>query len=153
MSSVKIMDNLFWCGVFDPNKRIFDIAIPTEKGTTYNSYLIVGKNKKALIDASKLDFKKKYLDHIEEICPIKEIDYIIVNHTEPDHSGTLPVIVDTNPDIEVIYSKTAKAFVDNVLNRPYKGRAVGDNDAIDLGGLTLQFFHAPFLPWLDTMFT
>lgn len=153
MSSVKIMDNLFWCGVFDPNMRIFDIAIPTEKGTTYNSYLIVGKNKKALIDASKLDFKKEYLDHIEEICPIKEIDYIIVNHTEPDHSGTLPVIVETNPDIEVIYSKTAKGFVDNVLNRPYKGRGVRDNDAIDLGGLTLQFFHAPFLHWPDTMFT
>lgn len=153
MNTIEIMDNLFWCGVFDPNLRVFDIVIPTEKGTTYNSYLIIGNNKKALIEASKLNFKQDYLRNVEEICPIKEIDYIVLNHTEPDHSGTLPTIVDINPDIEVIYSKTAKNFVDNILNRTYKGKAVGDNDEVDLGGLTLQFFHTPFLHWPDTMFT
>jgi flavorubredoxin len=153
MAATKIVDNLYWTGVFDPDLRIFDIVIPTEKGTTYNSYLIKGNNKIALIEACKMTFEKDYIKNVEEICPIKDIDYIILNHTEPDHSGTLPTVVDLHPGIEVIYSKTAKNFVENILNRKFNGRAVGDGDSIDLGGLTLEFFHTPFLHWPDTMFT
>lgn len=153
MAPVKIMNNLYWTGVFDPDLRVFDIVIPTEKGTTYNSYIIKGNNKTALIEACKMNFEKEHIENIEAICPIKDIDYIIVNHTEPDHSGTLPTIVEMNPDIEVIYSKTAKSFVENILNRKFNGRSVGDGDSIDLGGYTLDFFHTPFLHWPDTMFT
>jgi flavorubredoxin len=153
MATVKISDNIYWTGVFDPDLRIFDIVIPTEKGTTYNSYLIKGQNKCALIEACKINFEKEYIKNIEEVCPIKNIDYIVLNHTEPDHSGALPAIVDLNPNIEVVYSKTARSFVENILNRKFNGRSVGDGDSIDLGGLTLEFFHTPFLHWPDTMFT
>lgn len=153
MNSVKINDSLYWVGVKDPSLEIFDIVIPTEHGTTYNSYLLFGKNKKALIEANKMIFNKEYLNTIEELCPVKKIDYIILNHNEPDHSGALPMILEKNPEIEVIYSKTAKNFVKNIVNKDFKGRAVGDEDTIDLGGKTLRFFHTPFLHWPDTMFT
>ncbi|KAA0258043.1 FprA family A-type flavoprotein [Deferribacter autotrophicus] len=153
MGAVKIKENIYWVGVFDPELEIFDIVIPTEHGTTYNSYLVIGSEKKALIEANKKIFTNEYIKTIEEICPVEEIDYIILNHNEPDHSGALPAIVERNPNIEVIYSKTAKSFVDNIINKEYNGRAVGDGDFIDLGGKTLRFFHTPFLHWPDTMFT
>jgi len=153
MDSVKILNDLYWVGVIDPDLRVFDIVVPTEEGTTYNSYLVIGKEKKALIEGNKLLFKDEFIKTVESVCPIRDIDYIILNHTEPDHSGTLPAVVDINPDIEVIYSKTAKSFVQNILNRDFRGRTVGDGDLIDLGGKTLSFFHTPFLHWPDTMFT
>jgi flavorubredoxin len=153
MTAIKIKENIYWVGIRDPHLEIFDIVIPTKEGTTYNSYLVIGEKKKALIEANKALFTDKYIKRIEEVCPISEIDYIILNHTEPDHSGTLPAIIDINPNIEVIFSKTAKSFVNNIVNKEYNGRAVGDNDTIDLGGKTLKFFHTPFLHWPDTMFT
>ncbi|WP_022849921.1 FprA family A-type flavoprotein [Limisalsivibrio acetivorans] len=153
MESFKIKEDVYWVGVRDPELEVFDVVIPTEHGTTYNSYLVVGTEKKALIEANKLDFKDKYIQAIEEICPVTDIDYIILNHNEPDHSGCLPVLIEKNPDIEVIYSKTAKTFVENIVNDEFNGRAVGDEDVIDLGGKTLRFFHTPFLHWPDTMFT
>lgn len=153
MSAIKIKEDIFWVGIRDPHLEIFDIVIPTKEGTTYNSYLVIGEKKKALIEANKALFTDKYIKRIEEVCPITEIDYIILNHNEPDHSGSLPTLLDINPNIEVIYSKTAKNFVQNIVNKEFNGRAVGDNDTIDLGGKTLRFFHTPFLHWPDTMFT
>lgn len=153
MHATEIKKDIYWVGVKDPELEIFDIVIPTEHGTTYNSYLVKGKDKCALIEACKLNFKKEYIARIEEIMPINQINYIVLNHNEPDHSGALPVLLDMNPDMEVLYSKTAKTFVENIVNRDFKGRAVGDEDVVDLGGKTLRFFHTPFLHWPDTMFT
>ncbi|MCX8084773.1 MAG: FprA family A-type flavoprotein [Calditerrivibrio sp.] len=153
MNGIKIKDNIYWVGVYDPNLEIFDIVIPTEHGTTYNSYLVIGNQKSALIEANKGIWTEEYIKTVESIKPIKEIDYIVLNHNEPDHSGSLPEILNLNPDIEVVYSKTAKVFVENIVNKNFKGRSVGDGDYIDLGGKTLKFFHTPFLHWPDTMFT
>jgi flavorubredoxin len=153
MSAQKILENIYWVGVFDPELEIFDIVVPTEFGTTYNSYLVKGTKKTALIEANKKIFSDTYIKTIEEVCPISEIDYIILNHNEPDHSGALPALLEKNPDLEVIYSKTGKSFVQNIVNKDFNGRAVGDDDKIDLGGKTLRFFHTPFLHWPDTMFT
>lgn len=153
MEATLIKKDIYWVGVKDPELEIFDIVIPTQHGTTYNSYLVKGTEKCALIEANKLIFKDEYIKTIEQIMPIKDIDYIILNHNEPDHSGALPALLDIKPDMEVIYSKTAKTFVENIVNRDFNGRAVGDDDVIDLGGKTLKFFHTPFLHWPDTMFT
>lgn len=153
MEATLLKKDIYWVGVKDPELEIFDIVIPTEFGTTYNSYLVKGTEKTALIEASKLNFKDEYIQRIEQIMPIVDIDYIILNHNEPDHSGALPALLDINPDMEVIYSKTAKTFVENIVNREFNGRAVGDDDVIELGGKTLRFFHTPFLHWPDTMFT
>ncbi|MEC9492124.1 FprA family A-type flavoprotein [Flexistipes sp.] len=153
MKAVKIKDNIHWVGVYDPDLEVFDIVIPTKHGTTYNSYLIEGTKSKALVEANKFVFTDDYLNTIREITPIEKIDYIILNHNEPDHSGALPELLKINPDMQVIYSKTAKTFVENIVNTEFDGRSVTDGDSIDLGGKTLKFFHTPFLHWPDTMFT
>jgi len=153
MDATLLKNDIYWVGVKDPELEIFDIVIPTEHGTTYNSYLVKGTEKCALIEACKLNFVDEYIQKVEQVMPIKDIDYIILNHNEPDHSGALPALLDINPNMEVIYSKTAKTFVENIVNRDFNGRAVGDEDSIDLGGKTLRFFHTPFLHWPDTMFT
>ncbi|MEF3255715.1 MAG: FprA family A-type flavoprotein [Deferribacterales bacterium] len=153
MSHIKIKDNVYWVGVYDPELEIFDIVVPTKHGTTYNSYLVVGKDKTALIEANKAIFTDEYIKTIESVIPISKIDYLILNHNEPDHSGAFPKLIDINPEIEVLYSKTARVFVENIINKEFKGRTVTDGDFIDLGGKTLKFFHLPFLHWPDTMFT
>lgn len=153
MKSIMIKENIHWVGVYDPNLRVFDIVIPTEHGTTYNSYLIKGSNKTALIEANKGIFSEDYIKTIETVMPVNQIDYIILNHNEPDHSGSLPKLLEINPNLQVIYSKTAKVFVQNIVNKDFNGRAVGDGDVLDLGGKCLYFFHTPFLHWPDTMFT
>ena len=153
MKAVEIKENVFWVGVLDPTLVVFDIVIPTEHGTTYNAYLVKGKEKTALIDTVKEPFKEEYLNLIGTIIDPKEIDYIVINHTEPDHSGALPYLYDFVPNITPVYSRTAKTFVSSILHKEFNPIVVGDGDKIDLGGKTLSFVTAPFLHWPDTMFT
>lgn len=153
MGSVKIKENVHWVGALDPNLVVFDIVIPTEHGTTYNSYLVIGNEKIALIDTVKAEFTEEYIKTIGSVVDPKKIDYIVINHTEPDHSGALPAIVDFIPNITPVFSNTAKSFVNNILHREFNPIIVGDNDTLDLGGKTLKFVSAPFLHWPDTMFT
>ena len=153
MKAVKIREDVFWVGVLDPELVVFDIVIPTEHGTTYNAYLVKGKEKIALIDTVKEPFKDDYLNLIGTIVDPKKIDYIVINHTEPDHSGALPYLIDFLPNITPVYSKTAKTFVNSILHKEFNPIVVGDGDKLDLGGKTLSFVSAPFLHWPDTMFT
>ena len=153
MGAVKIKENVHWVGALDPQLIVFDIVIPTEHGTTYNSYLVIGSEKIALIDTVKVEFTDEYIKTIGTIVDPKQIDYIVINHTEPDHSGALPAIIDFVPNITPVFSRTAKSFVTNILHREFNSIIVGDNDTLDLGGKTLQFVSAPFLHWPDSMFT
>jgi len=153
MKSVTIKDGIHWVGVYDPDLEIFDIVVPTKHGTTYNSYLVEGTKGKTLIEASKQVFTDEYLETIRELTPIEDIDYIILNHTEPDHSGSLPELLRINPNMQVLCSKTAKSFVENIVNTDFNCRTVTDGDYLDLGNKKLTFFHTPFLHWPDTMFT
>ena len=113
MASIKIADNVYWVGVKDPDLRVFDIVMETKHGTTYNAYLIKGENHTALIDTVKEGFKDEYFANIEEICEVEKIDYLIVNHTEPDHSGAIPELLKRNPNIKLICSTAALPFVKN----------------------------------------
>ncbi|MGR3176906.1 MAG: FprA family A-type flavoprotein [Candidatus Anammoxibacter sp.] len=153
MKPVKIKEDVYWVGSLDPDLVVFDIVVPTEHGTTYNAYLVKGKDKIALIDTVKEPFKEEYIKTIGAIVDPKDIDYIVINHTEPDHSGALPHLVDFVPNITTVFSKTAKSFVGNILHKEFNSIVVGDGDKIDLGGKTLSFISAPFLHWPDTMFT
>jgi flavorubredoxin len=151
--SVEVAGNLFWVGVKDPDLRVFDINVKTDYGTTYNSYLIMGE-KKALVDAVKFGFQDDFLSKIEEHTAVEEIDYLIVNHTEPDHSGCIPLLLKKNPKLKLFCSKPALPFLKNVLNdASVQIEGVKTGDRLDLGGLTLEFQSAPFLHWPDTMFT
>jgi len=89
MSATKLTDNVYSVGVKDPDLRVFDIIMKTQYGTTYNSYLVVGSEKTALIDSVKRDFLDEFIANIDEITPVGKIDYLVVNHNEPDHSGAI----------------------------------------------------------------
>lgn len=153
MEPVKIKEDVFWVGSLDPDLAVFDIVIPTEFGTTYNAYLVKGRDKVALIDTVKAHFAEEYLRNVGSIVDPKKVNYIIINHTEPDHSGALPSFIDFVPDITPVFSNTAKSFVNNILHKEFERLTVGDGDRLELGGKTLSFISAPFLHWPDTMFT
>ncbi len=151
MSAIRIADNVHWVGVKDPALRVFDIIMETQHGTTYNAYLIRGSEKTALIDTVKSGFTDQYLANIEEITPLDKIDLLIVNHTEPDHSGAMNVLLDKLPYLEIICAAPALPFVRNVLNREANVTPVKDNHTVDLGGKTLVFKGTPYMHWPDTM--
>jgi flavorubredoxin len=125
----------------------------TEFGTTYNSYVLKGSEKTALFEASKAHFFDEWIEKVKSESPIEKIDYLIVDHTEPDHSGTIEKLLDINPCLEIVGSMGAINFLKEITNRDIGGRAVKTGDEIDLGGKTLKFISAPNLHWPDTIFT
>ena len=153
MPTVTLAPNVHSVGVKDPGLTVFDIVIPTEYGTTYNSYLVRGTEKTALIDCVKRPFAGEFLNNVGEILPVSKIDYVIVNHSEPDHAGALVDLLDRNPAVTVFLSRSAKTFVDNLVNAGFPFRIVGDDDELALGGKTLRFINAPFLHLPDTILT
>lgn len=150
MNAVELKKDVYWVGVKDHNLKVFDIIMPTGKGTTYNSYLIVDE-KIALIDTVKDGFYDDFKSKIKEIIGDKKIDYLIVNHTEPDHSGSAERILNDYEGIEVVASKAALLNLKNITNRDFNGiEAKGE---LNLGKRTLKFISAPLLHWPDTIFT
>ena len=153
MATVTLAPDVYWVGVKDPGLTVFDIVIPTEFGTTYNAYLVKGREKTALIDCVKRPFGEELFRNLAGLVPAEKLDYVIVNHSEPDHAGALVDLLARNPDVTVLLSRAAKTFVDNLVNAGFRFRIVNDNDELDLGGKTLRFINAPFLHWPDTILT
>lgn len=151
--TIEIKPGIHWLGALHPDLRVFDDLFPTEYGTTYNSYLIRGREKTALIDTVKVKFVDQYLDKVRELIDPADLDYIVVNHAEGDHSGSLSYLLEHCPNATVVSSQAAKNFVGNMIHKPFQSKVVKDGDTIDLGGRTLRFIMAPFLHWPDTMFT
>ena len=150
MSAFKMSDSVYWVGVKDPGLCKFDIIMDLKHGTTYNSYLVIGE-KIALIDTVKRGFTDLFLDNIRGITPLNKIDYVIINHTEPDHSGAFAAVLKENPRAEIISSASAVPFVRNIINADIPIRGVKDNETIDLGGKKLIFKIMPYMHWPDTM--
>ena len=137
MPVVTLAPDVYSVGVKDPGLTIFDIVIPTEHGTTYNSYLVKGTEKTALIDCVKRPFAAEFLRNIEKILPVSKLDYVVVNHSEPDHSGALAELLERNPSVTVLLSRSAKTFVDNLVNAGFNFRIVADDDELSLGARPL----------------
>ena len=152
MKTLKLADGLWWNGVLDPELRVFDIVMYTEFGTTYNSYVLKGE-KTALFETNKLKYWDKYRNALSEVTDIRAIDYIVMNHTEPDHAGTVEKLLELNPRAVVVGTSTAISFLKEIVNHDFNSRAVGDGDSLDLGGKTLRFMVLPQLHWPDTMYT
>jgi flavorubredoxin len=150
MSAIQIADNVYSVGVKDPELRVFDISMQTQYGTTYNAYLLKSE-KIALIDTVKAGFGDQYFANIEQITPLTEIDYLIVNHTEPDHSGAIPELLARAPQIKLVCSGAALPFLKNVINAEADITTVKDDVVIDLGGKKLVFKLMPYMHWPDTM--
>jgi flavorubredoxin len=150
----QISENVYWVGARDWNRRLFDALIPLPHGTTYNSYLVIGKSRRALIDTVNPGFENELEEKIRMITDPGEIDYVVMNHAEPDHAGTIPYMMTINSKAKLVTSakgaKMAQTFYKVPENRII---AVDDQQTIDLGGKTLQFIEAPMLHWPETMFT
>lgn len=150
---MKIKPNIYSCGVQDPDLRIFDIIMNTPHGTSYNAFIVKGEEKAALIEVVKASFWDEYLENANAITPVDKADYLIVNHTEPDHAGAIAELLRMNPDITIVGTNSALQFLTKIVNVPFNSKAVKAGDSIDLGGRTLTFYPMPNLHWPDTMFT
>ena len=153
MSAIKAMDGLWWVGVEDHDLRVFDIVMHSDWGTSYNAYAVRGAEGVALFETVKEKFFDEYLQNLKEVCSLDEVKYIVVGHTEPDHSGSLEKLLELTPNATVVGSATAITFLKEIVNKPFACRAVKEGDAIDLGGRTLTFLSVPFLHWPDSMYT
>ncbi|MFQ5646606.1 MAG: FprA family A-type flavoprotein, partial [bacterium] len=152
-SSIEVKPGVDWAGVFDPDLRVFDIIMRTNFGTSYNAYLVRGSGKTALIDLVKAPFADEFLDSLSKEVPLDKIDYIVANHTEPDHSGALAALLKGGYEPTVIASRSGLNFLKQIVNRPFKSEQADKIQTLDLGGKTLRFISAPFLHWPDSMIT
>ncbi len=150
---IEIKPGLWWIGSRDPGLRTFDDLFPTEHGTTYNSYLIKGSEKTAIVDTVKGERSAEFLAKVKSLVDPATIDYYVVNHTEPDHSGSLEFMLRHSPHATVVSTQAAKTFLGNLIHTPFASHVVKDGEVIDLGGKRLRFVIAPFLHWPDTMFS
>lgn len=153
MNYKKLNDSLYWTGVLDKDLRVFDIIMYTEFGTTYNSYVLKGSEKTALFESAKAKFFDDYLETLTQITPIENIEYIIVDHTEPDHAGSVEKLLEINPTIKVVGSATAITFLKHIVNRDFYSVVVDDGDTLSLGDKTIRFFSVPSLHWPDTIYS
>ena len=152
--SIEIAPGVFWVGVLDRNRTIFDSFMSLPYGTTYNAYLVVGRDKIALIDTVSSEFGDVLIKKISDVVRPEDIDYLVMNHAEPDHGGSIPKVLSIAKEARLVASNkgvgVAKLFYDVQEERV---TAVGDGAHIDLGGKTLRFIDAPWLHWPETMFT
>jgi flavorubredoxin len=149
---IGIKQDVKWIGVLDYDITTFDIVMTTEYGTTYNSYFI-DADKKAIVEVAKEKFFDVYLSKIRSLTDPAGIEYIILDHTEPDHSGSLGRLLELAPSATVVGSGNAIRYLEDILNRPFKSLVVKDGDILDLGNKTLKFIAAPNLHWPDSIYT
>ena len=137
----------------DWDRDRFDIEFGLQNGTTYNSFIIRGE-KTALVDTSHGKFRQLYLETLKGQIDPTEIDYIVISHTEPDHSGLVRDVLELAPQATIVGAKVALAFLDDLVHRPFERLQVKNGDTLDLGnGHVLEFLNAPNLHWPDTIFT
>lgn len=154
MKALEVKKNIYWVGALDPNLRIFDIIMYTPFGTTYNSYVVKGSEKTAVFETVKEKFFDEYLERLKSLdINIENIDYIVVNHTEPDHAGSVGKLLEISKNAKIVGSAAAIKFLKGIMNRDFEYITVKDGDSINLGNKTLSFISAPFLHWPDSMFT
>ncbi|MFW5756098.1 MAG: FprA family A-type flavoprotein [Tangfeifania sp.] len=152
MQYVNIADDIYFLGYNDRRTHLFENIWPIPHGISYNSYLIVDE-KITLIDTVERSFIDEYLENIEEIVGDRPIDYVVINHMEPDHSGALKAIVQKYPEITLVGNKKTFAFVESFYMEPENVHMVHDNDVLDLGKHRLQFQTIPMVHWPETMVT
>ncbi|MFT5874769.1 MAG: flavorubredoxin/rubredoxin, partial [Clostridium sp.] len=154
MNAVQVKNDIYWVGALDPNLRIFDIIMYTPFGSTYNSYVVRGSEKTAVFETVKEKFFDEYLERLKSLkINIENIDYIVVDHTEPDHAGSVGKLLDIAKNAKVVGSPAAIEFLKEIINRDFEYITVGDGDSISLGNKTLSFISAPFLHWPDSIYT
>ena len=153
MKTLELRDGFYWAGIVDDNLRVFDIIMYTEFGTTYNSYVWKAGDKIVLFETAKEKFFDEYLDKLKEIIDVTKIDYLIVDHTEPDHAGSIGKLLEYSPQMKIVATGCAVGFLKEIVNGDFTAIAVQDNQTMEIGGKTLRFLVVPNLHWPDTMYT
>lgn len=150
----EISEDVHWVGVKDWNRRMFDALIPLPQGTTYNAYLVQGREKTALIDTVNPGFEKELAAKVNQVTNLADLDYLVMNHAEPDHAGAIPYVMEISKDARLITTEKGAKMAHVYYGIPEaRITTVQDWDVIELGGKTLKFIEAPWLHWPETMFT
>jgi flavorubredoxin len=153
MKPREIKKDIYFVGAIDWDRRLFDSLIPLPDGTSYNSYLIKGSEKIALIDTVDPPMKQVLLDNLDQL-EIKRIDYVIFNHAEPDHSGSIREVLAKYPEAKAVCTPRCKGMlIDRFMVAEDRFKTVEDKETLSLGGRTLEFIHAPWVHWPETMLT
>jgi flavorubredoxin len=153
MKPREIKRGVYWVGAIDWDRRLFDALIPLPDGTSYNAYLIKGDKKTALIDTVDPTMKDVLISNLNEL-KVKSIDYVIANHAEKDHSGAIPEVLEKYPKAKAVCTPKCKGMLIDLMMIPEERFiTVDDKETISLGDRTLEFIHAPWVHWPETMLT
>ncbi|MCD6262485.1 MAG: FprA family A-type flavoprotein [Deltaproteobacteria bacterium] len=151
MKPRKIVDKIYWMGSVDWDRRLFDTLVPLPDGTSYNAYFIEGSEKTALLDTVDPSMAHELLSQLEGI---PKLDYIISQHAEQDHSGTIPQVLEKFTDAKLITNPKAKGMLMDLLQVPEERFiTVEDGERLSLGDKTLKFIYTPWVHWPETMST
>lgn len=146
-----ICNGVQWMGAVDWNRRLFDSLIPLPDGTSYNAYLVQGSDKTALLDT--VDPTMEHLLMLQ-LAEVRDVDYVVSHHTEQDHSGAIPAVLQQYPNAKLVCTPKAKGMLVDHLHVPAERiETVEDGETISLGGKTLKFIHTPWVHWPETMVT
>lgn len=151
--ALMLRKNFYWTGILDEGLRVFDIIMETEFGTTYNSYVYKAGEQVILFETVKGKFFEEYRRELEALTDVRNIDYLVLNHTEPDHAGSVERLLELNPQMKILATGTAITFLKHIVNRDFCSIAVKDGQEMKISGITLRFLHVPNLHWPDTMYT
>lgn len=150
----EISDSIFWVGSKDWNRRMFDALIPLPDGTSYNAYLIRGSRGTALIDSVNPGFEGELLDKLRSLTDTEALDYVIMNHAEPDHANAIKAVMDVSSEAKLVTTQKGARMAQVFYKIPEQRLViVKDGDTLELGDRTLRFIEAPWLHWPETMFT
>ena len=151
MKAKRIKTNVYWVGAIDWNRRLFDALIPLPDGTSYNAYLVRGSQKVALIDTVDPSMTEALMAYLEDV-PV--IDYVIANHAEQDHAGSIPNVLAKYPNAKVVTTPKGKDILVALLCiLEDRFTTTNDGETLSLGNKTLEFIHAPWVHWPETMLT
>lgn len=153
MGILELKPGFYFTGALDHDLRVFDIIMYTEYGTTYNSYVLKTANHTVLFETAKAKCLDSWLEKVGSITPIDQVDYLVVSHTEPDHSGSVERLLELNPRLKIVATGCAINFLKEIVNRDFYSIAIKDGQTLELDDKTLEFMVVPNLHWPDTMYT
>ena len=149
---VKMNDHLHYIGVNDRYTHLFEAMWPLPDGISYNSYLFDGGSKTCLLDCVRIDSVREFMDNISEVLDGRTLDYVVVNHMEPDHTSSLKSVVERFPDIKIITNKKAVKMMNNFYNiGDDRVVLVEDGETVEIGERKLTFYTTPMVHWPESM--
>lgn len=153
MKPREITNDVHWVGALDWDRRVFDSLIPLPEGTSYNAYLVKGSEKTALVDTVDPALQGKLFERLERLG-VEKIDYIVSNHAEQDHSGSIPAVLERFPGAKVLATPKGVSMLQDLMPLPAETFVpVADGEEVSLGSMTLRFIHFPWVHWPETMLT